>query len=299
MNETPFTPEGLLSHANTTVTTSLLRFMRKVSVYHEHVIYCIVEGYDLPYYNVRIEAISGEKCEFIEANGKKNVIALYNIIKSRPEYSNLKQLYFVDQDYDTNESIPDDIYITLGYSVENFYVSKNSYIKILEGIFHIDITNPKFSKCEKLFDDRLKDFIYAVKDFCAWYRFIRINGIRASIRLGESFPSEYAKIEISGIQRENYSIVDLNNAYPDVPDVTQEQLDQELTNIDTMSIRGKYVLQFIESIISFLVKDSKNGKIYSDSKIEFESNRKTLLTRLSAYADTPDCLRKYILNYSA
>lgn len=299
MNEVPFTPEELLSHANATVTTPLLRFMRKVSLYNDHVIYCIVEGYDLPYYNVRIEAISGQKCEFIQANGKKNVIALYDIIKSRPEYSNLKQLYFIDRDYDLNENIPGDIYITSGYSVENFYVSKSSYAKILEGVFHIDITNPKFYKCGTLFDDRLKDFISAVRDFCAWYRFIRINGIRASIKLGESFPSEYAKIELSGIHRENYSLEDLNNAYPDIPDVTQEQLDQELTNINIMSIRGKYVLQFIESIILFLVKDSKNGKNYSESKIEFESNRKTLLTRLSAYADTPDCLRNYVLNYSA
>lgn len=299
MNEEQFTPEELLSHANEAVATPLIRFMYKVNVYNNNVIYCIVEGYDLPYYNVRIEAISGHKCEFIEANGKKNVIALYNIIKSRSEYSHLRQLYFVDRDYELNNNIPNDIYITPGYSVENFYVSKDSYIKILEGIFHVNIMNPKFHKCEELFNERLNDFICAVKDFCAWYRFIRINEINAHIKLGESFPSKYARIVSSGIYRENYSLVDLNNAYPDVPNVTQEQLDQELTNINIKTIRGKYVLQFIESIISFLVKDSKNGKIYSDSKIEFECNRKTLLTRLSAFADTTDCLRRYVLDYSA
>lgn len=299
MNEAQFTPAELLSHANKTITTPLLRFMNKVNAYKEHVIYCIVEGYDLPYYNVRIEAISGQKCEFIEANGKKNVIRLYDIIKSRSEYANLKQLYFVDRDYDLNSNIPDDIYITPGYSVENFYVSKNCYTKILEGLFHLDITNPKYSKCENLFNVRLKNFVDAVSDFCAWYKYIRMNGIQASIKLGESFPTNFAQIDIHGIHREVYSIIDLNNAYPDIPNVTQDQLNQELANINITTIRGKYVMQFIETLISFLVKDSKNGKIYTDSKIEFEVNRKTLLTRLSAYADTTSCLRDYVLNHSA
>lgn len=298
MNETLFTPSNLLAHANSTVSTPLMRLMQKISSYDDNVIYCVVEGYDLPYYNPRVEAISEKKCEFIIANGKRNVLSLHGIIKKRLEYSKLKLLYFVDCDYELNDSIPNDIYITPGYSVENFYVSYKSFCKILLGIFHIDIFHPKFNLCKRLYEDRLNDFLFAVRDFCAWYKLIRMNGEIPPIELGESFPSQYAKIEISGIHKEDYSLADLSNEYPCVSKISLEQFEAELKNINLMTIRGKYVLQFIESLIIFLVQDSKKAKIYVDTKIEFETNKKTLLTRLSAFAETTDCLRKYVRDHS-
>lgn len=295
MNETLVSPKKLLIHANSTPSTALMRFMHKAGKYKDNVIYCVVEGYDLPYYNPRIEAISGRKCEFIQANGKRNVLDLHNIIKKRSEYSKLKLLYFVDRDYDLNDSVPNDIYLTPGYSVENFYVSYDSFCKILEGIFHIDIANPKFKLCKELFYKRSNDFLLAVRDFCAWYKLIRSKGEVPPIELGESFPSKYAKIETFGIHRENYSLKDLNNEFPHLSNIPIKQFESELKNINLMSVRGKYVLQFMECLIQFLVQDSKKGKIYSDKKIEFEANRKTLLIRLSPFADTTDCLRKYVL----
>ena len=60
------------------------------------------------------------------------------------------------------------------------------------------------------------------------------------------------------------------------------------------SIRGKYVFDFIEYITCCLNRDSQGNKKYTEGKISFEKNRKTLLSRLSPYADTPTNLIDYV-----
>lgn len=290
-----FSPEALLYKANSNITTAFNRFVLKTSIHGTVPIYCFVEGHELAYYNVRVESITGKDCQFIEAKGKKAVIGIHHFLKSQTEYIKYKTLYFVDKDYDDNSHIDTDIYITPGYAVENFYASEKCYKKIIQGIFHIEEDNPKYSKCISLYNNEKIKFIEAASPLCAWYKCVK-NKKHQGVELGNTFPDKYAKIGPASIDIIDTSLKTIAQDYPDCDPISQEEFDAELSNIklDINNIRGKYVIQFIEYLLLFLCKDSTTRKEYTDSKTSFEKNLKTILSRLSTHADTPLCLRTYI-----
>ena len=296
-----FTPDTLLSKIESTVTVPFHRFVLLTNSYGNNHLYCFIEGYDLPYYKPRIELISGKECSCIDSGGKKNVISLNELIRQKTEYSNYKLLYLVDRDYDDNSNVQNSIYITPCYSVENFYGTIDCYKKMIEGTYHIYEDNPKYSLCIELYDRLSADFINATSCFCAWYRCSK-RKVNHEVELKESFPEQYASFNTNSfsIVKGNYDLSVLNNDYPNVDDVTTDELNESLDYIDNNinNIRGKYVMQFIEFVIQLLNRDSRNNKKYTESKVDFEQNRKTLIARLSAYADTPTCLRNYVMNHT-
>lgn len=291
-----FSPDILLSLANSNVSTAFNRFVLKTANHGLSTIYGFVEGYDLSYYSVRVESITGLNSEFIEAKGKTSVIGIYNFISSKPEYKKYKILYFIDRDYDDNSCIDSDIYVTPGYAVENFYGTERSYKKIIQGIYHIDEDNPKFSECIKLYNREKNMFIAAVAPLCAWYKCIKKKQ-HQGVELGETFPSKYADIGPLSIYIKNNSLETIVQDFPNCETVTKEEFNVTLLEVkqDINNIRGKYVMQFIEYLIKILNNDSRTRKIYTDNKVSFEQNFKTLLARLSTYAETTECLRKYII----
>lgn len=299
MSNTSFAPDIMLGRAESIASTAFARFNHAISQHDTTTLYCFVEGHDYPYYQIRIENISNKECELIDSKGKKGVLEIYNLLKNKPEYDKYKKLFFVDRDYDDNSNINNEIYITPGYSVENFYGSIDCFKKIIKGTYHIYEDNPKYNLCIELFNQLSTDFINATSCFCGWYRCAKKKP-NHEIKLKESFPSNYASFENESITRFDYDLNVLNEAYPNVDDVTIDEFNESLGYIDNniSKIRGKYVMQFVEFVIKKLNNDSKTRKIYTDSKVEFEPNRKTLIARLSAYADSPGCLRSYILENS-
>lgn len=291
-------PDALLSKIENTDTVPFQRFVLQTNSYGKERLYCFIEGYDLPYYQHRIELITGKKCSCIDSGGKKNVISVNELIRQKAEYSKYKILYMVDSDYDDNSNVHDSIYITPCYSIENFYGTLDCYIKLIEGTYHIYEDNPKYSLCLELYNRLSTEFINATSCFCAWYRCAK-RKVNHEVELKESFPEQYASFTSNSITKTNYNLAVLNSDYPNVDDVTTDELNESLDYIDNNinNIRGKYVMQFIEFIIQVLNRDSKTNKKYTDTKVEFEQNRKTLITRLSAYADTPNCLKNYVKNY--
>lgn len=191
------------------------------------------------------------------------------------------------------------IYITPCYSIENFYGSIDCFKKLLVGTYHVYEDNPKYNLCLELYNQLSDSFIKTTSCFCAWYRCTKQKG-NHEVELKESFPEKYASFTSNAIVPTNYDLTILNSDYPNVDDVTTDELNESLDYIDNNinNIRGKYVMQFIEFIIQLLNRDSKTKKKYTESKVEFEQNRKTLITRLSAYADTPICLRNYVMHHA-
>ncbi len=292
-------PDALLNKIESTDTVPFHRFVLLTNSYGNNHIYCFVEGYDLPYYKPRIELISNKGCSCIDSGGKKNVISVNQLIRQKNEYSNYKILYMVDSDYDDNSNVHDSIYITPCYSIENFYGTLDCYKKLIEGTYHIYEDNPKYSLCIELYNRLSADFINATSCYCAWYRCTK-QKVHHEVELKESFPERYATFNANSIVKANYNLSILNNDYPNVDDVTIDELNESLEFIDNriINIRGKYVMQFIEFIIQLLNRDSRTNKKYTESKVDFEQNRKTLIARLSTYADTPTCLRNYVMNYA-
>ena len=100
-----YTPESLSQIANESVSVVIQKFCCSINNVQPTALVCFVEGHDLPYYNSRVEAISGKHCVFIDSGGKKNVIKAYRYFCNKTQYSGYKKLYFVDCDYDDNSGL--------------------------------------------------------------------------------------------------------------------------------------------------------------------------------------------------
>lgn len=292
-----YTPEALALAANNSVSVIIHKFSCLIGKAKPDSLICFVEGHDLPYYNSRIESMSGNHCLFVDSGGKKNVVQTYSFFSSHSNYDHHKKLYFVDRDYDDNSGLANDIYVTPCYSVENLCVSKDSFSKLLKVFYNVDMDNPKFDDAISFFNKEVQKVISATRIFCAWYKCVRKMPGQNSVELSESFPSDISKIGPNSIEEINNSLEYINGKYSNVPDVGIIQHNEALQEIgdDLRNIRGKYVFDFIEYIACVLNKDIKGRKKYTEGKNQFEQNRKTLLARLAPFADTPTCLRDYVL----
>lgn len=168
-----YTPESLAQIANESVSVVIQKFCCSINNTQPTTLICFVEGHDLPYYNSRVEAISGKHCIFIDSGGKKNVIKAYHYFCNNAKYIDYKKLYFVDRDYDDNSELPAEIYVTPCYSVENLCVSDNSFIKMMKGVYNVDLDNPKLNSAVSFFKTERDKFISATSLFCAWYKCVK------------------------------------------------------------------------------------------------------------------------------
>lgn len=294
--ERKYTPSALELVASVSVSVVIHKFYCSLGKISNSTLVCFVEGYDLPYYNSRIEAISGQHCVFIDSGGKKNVVRTQQYFSNKDAYSVYRKLYFVDSDYDDNSCLSDDIYVTPCYSIENLCVSDDAFIKIMKGIYKVDIDNPKLDKAISFYKKEQDKFIRATSLFCAWYKCVKKLPGENSVKLSESFPQAISEIGADNIIEKNNNLQYINDLYPDIQDITDDEIHVALVGIDGKmeNIRGKYVFDFIEYITCCFNRDSRGSRIYTEGKTSFEKNRKTLLARLSPYADTPTSLRDYV-----
>lgn len=201
-----YTPESLSQIANESVSVVIQKFCCSIHNIQPTTLVCFVEGHDLPYYNSRVEAISGKHCVFIDSGGKKNVIKAYRYFCNKTQYADYKKLYFVDRDYDDNSGLPTEIYVTPCYSVENLCVSENSFIKMMKGVYNVDLDNPKLNSAVSFFKVERDKFISATSLFCAWYKCVKKLPGDNSVKLSESFPQEIAQIGPNGILEKNNNL---------------------------------------------------------------------------------------------
>lgn len=298
---TSYTPEALTQIANESISVLIHKFSCLISNGQNDDLYCFVEGHDLPYYNSRIEAISGRRCVFIDSKGKKNVIKACCYFNNQPNYANYTKLYFVDHDYDDNSNLDSAIYVTPCYSVENLCVSNVSFAKMMKGVYNVDVDNPKYELVMTFFETEKNKMLSATKTFCAWYKCVRNMQGENHVELSESFPADISVIGPDYIMEVNNNLEYINAKYPNIPNVGSVELDASLQEINNnlINIRGKYVFEFIEYITCVLNKDVKGQKKYTEGKATFEKNRKTLLSRLSPYAETPTSLRDYVFRMTS
>lgn len=292
-------PEQMLREIDNNDCVAFKVLVEEIGKYGKAAPYCFVEGYDAPYYRNKVEAFSETRPIFIRCGGKKGVVEGYRYISSKPAYSdNYRLLYFVDKDYDNNTSLPCDIFVTDGYSVENYYGSNNAMRNVCEDICHIPKEKDnEILKILEIYDNWKTDFFTSTRPFCAWYFCIKNDSNRCPSKKNykDSFPSCYASIDKNGIVGKNYSIDTLNLDYSLESPVTYREWNEALNKINTIDdIRGKYVMQLVQEFIEFLrIKwCANNPKVIKP--FNFERNNKTILARLSFAADWSPRLRRYI-----
>lgn len=290
--------ELLLTKAASTDTTSLVKFELLTSKFGNDHIYCFVEGYDMQYYFSRIRELSGKEPYVIECKGKKNVIAAFNLISIRAEYKRYKKAYFVDRDFDDNSVLSDDIYVTPCYSIENLYCGKKCIERILQYEYGLSPVDPEFDSVIEFYLQKQCEFHEAVALFNAWYASLKHIGIvNKAICLECSFPSGFIEFDFTKKIVATYTIEDIETAYPLDNTINLElisELKKQLEDNCTANFRGKYEFQFLNGFLQYLNQDSTNAHLFIKDKKTVNCNRKQMISHFSQYAETPECLKRYI-----
>ena len=263
-------------------------------------IFLFFEGkHDFKYYSARVSPYIGDR-EYgvFHCNCKDNVIKVQEIIANQSAHKNDKiNLYFVDKDYDDNENIPNDIYVTEGYSIENYYFTDMAIKRMLIGVIGLSEENKDdqvdfetvYSYLLKERDNIIDEIIFSN----AWY-YLQIRKANEI----DSVPNMSAIKEYEEIKNIN-DISILEGLVENAIEVTEDELVKqiEIMKADPIKIlRGKYLTQSLTSIFRTIFKDAgkKENRRWFLKKRKIQINLADIISDLSAYADTPKSLISYI-----
>lgn len=295
------TKEGLLASVEHE-STYFLDFNTKCANFREGVVYCLVENYDLCFYPHRVSDTLGCKAVGVPCEGKKNVIALYSLIKSKAEYNKYTLRCFVDSDFDDNSTLDEHIFVTTCYSIENLYLDEYVVADILENEYKIrpSSTDGKHKKCMDLFRKELSDFHQAVLLYNAWYRAVKSKGLTREMRvcLGDSVPEAMIDLTIGSISK-HYTKAYIETKFPLAPKLSDEELDSHMNVLrgNMKLLRGKFEIQFLHKFFEYLNADSSSHKReYTTLTHGVNMDRPRMISTLDHYVATPPDMRYYIIN---
>jgi Protein of unknown function (DUF4435) len=268
---------------------------------YESALYCFFEGEDSRYYGIRIKNITRPKKDiYLNCKGKQGVLGIHRMLASRNHYRNTRAAYFIDRDFD--QSIfsmgLSGIYETPCYSIENFYTSVQCFSEILKNEFKLTESDENFERCVSLYKKRQEEFHDAVDLLNAW---IACNRDRSS-QFNISYLSvlRFIHDDLNQVIA-TYTIDDLSNLFPDTPVISQQELDTKKYDlkVDTRqkSFRGKFEIEFLFAFLQKLMNEANQGNYpYFTCKVKvvLSLTKRTIISDLSQYADTPDCLHRYL-----
>ena len=263
-------------------------------------IFLFFEGKDdFKYYVSRLSSHIGDK-EYgvFHCNCKMNVLIIQEMIANQSAIQDdKKNLYFIDRDYDDNEDIPDSIYITSSYSIENYYFTDSAIKRMLIGVVGFSEESEEDSlDFEIVFDhivnkrnEIIEEIIYAN----AWYS-LQMKKSKDSGKFPQMTPLK----EYSVVKNLN-QICDFERLVKDSIETTESEMNNaiEVLKINPVNeIRGKYFTQALTPIFRNIFKDAgkkHNRKLFS-KKRKIHLNLSDIICELSPYADTPPGLISYI-----
>ncbi|OQX09211.1 MAG: hypothetical protein BWK80_47135 [Desulfobacteraceae bacterium IS3] len=275
---------------------------------------CFFEGEDDKYYGFRIKEILGIEWKGIDCGGKQRVISLFRMLAnhSHEPYRKAKTAFFVDRDFDDPQppEIRSDIYETPCYSIENFYATSECFKQIIETCFKIkefeDEENENesvFKKCLSLFAETQERFHDAVSPLNAWMFLVRKKDACKQTRthFDKIKLESLVSIDISDIRLKQPVSDYLEHLYP-YHGISDAEIDEKVETFSKNDrgkvFRGKqeidFLLKFLTKIKDDLCNDSPKH-FDRKRKISFSvPNSRDILSGLSQYATTPECLRMYL-----
>lgn len=299
MTEQNFTPNALAKKRDE-ASVIYSKFTLLIPKFGEDAIYCFVEGYDMPYYSSIVRNVCRKVPVEIKCNGKSSVIAANKFIETKEDCSRYSKRYFVDRDFENNDNLPNTIFITDGYAIENYYLSDKCVSSILETEFNISRTEypDNYTKCMDLFHSEHEKFLEGISLFNAWYSCLYNNPgwDRSDVSLDGCFPKEWLSLKIGDI-RYSYNLSDIEMKYNKAPHMEESLVNKEKTKLQTngyMFYRGKYEMQFLFDFLRFIQNEPKKSRVYSVASCHIPFYQNTMLSTFSQYADVSDNLYRYI-----
>lgn len=265
---------------------------------------CIVEGEDIKYYGNRVESIVSI-VNFVDAGGKKGVLKFREKIKDNEEFRNCKYMYYVDQDFDPVIEDPA-IYVTPVYSIENLYTTKEAFQRIILNEFGLSRADDEYDICLALFEARQKDFHQAMLLINAWIACQRQlemesdeEGHNVKLNLGNVKITDYVDIRLGYVQQK-YTIDTLYEKFQGSHQIPSFMLEDKMSKLQQLEpqkvFRGKFELEFLRLFLEQLSKSARDGtEAFSQPlQVKLTITKLNILSDLSRFAETPDCLQKYV-----
>lgn len=293
------TPNSLSEKLND-VTVPFHKYIEKKN---NSSLFCFVEGdNDSDYYLGIIRNNYGEDYELIPCGNKKNVLCIYSQIYDT-DNKRYKLAFFIDKDFDEPIQNPN-IYETEGYSIENYYCTEESFIRILKFEFKIK-DNECIEALLSLFREQFENFHKTVDLFNAFYSLIRKRekelNTNYGIILNCKFPSVFGNIEVGNCNKK-YNLQSLFQAYNIQSSIIkEEEVEAERKRLwelnPFMSFRGKYEIEFYQKLLTFIVNDANQKKGENriiKKRISTNLNGKRFMSVLSQYAYIPERLKEYL-----
>lgn len=270
---------------------------------------CFFEGDDAKYYSVRVETILPKRAwSPINCRGKEQVLELYALLSNHIEYSKAPTAYFVDRDFDPPlpEQVRARVYETPCYSVENFYTSLSCFERIIKSEFGItdgvSEINP-LQQCRSLYLSTQALFHDAVTELNSWIWIQRNEnkGVPGSLNLRGVKFDRFVAVGLGAVTK-LYTEQELAEIFPQAPLVANARLAAKVSDFRAQDrgklFRGKYEAEFLRLFLSKLMEDfrSQTPKHFPQrGTVKCNLSRENIISELSQYADTPDCLREYLL----
>lgn len=276
------------------------RFALLIPQYGEDAVYCFVEGYDMPYYRAIVRNVNRKNPVEIKCNGKGNVIAANKYIEGREDCKKYTKRYFVDRDYDSNDSLPNTIFVTDGYAIENYYLTDSCVSSILETEFKMSKAEYKTNhdRCMALFHQEHQKFFEGTLLLNAWYRCLYQSPLwnRSDVSLDISFPKEWLDLNIGNIVY-SYTLEDIEKKFDKAPKLETNDIHKnkcELRALGPSRSRGKYEMQFLFEFLNMIKNEPKKNRVYSVAPCSLPFQQNSMVSTFSQYAEVPDGLYKYI-----
>lgn len=271
-------------------------------------LYCFFEGdEDKRYYRIRLK----QKFENFTCGGKDNVKKVYKMINGHEEYNLANTLFFIDKDY-TDEQTSANIYVTPCYSIENFYTTQEVLINILINEFNLKEKDNDFKLILGKFNLLQTKFHEELLVFNAWLacqsNLREQNGTQTYLSIDSKVKSYFegiVKNKLDGIKSfddlKNIDFVE-NTLFSEAPKIEKQELQKKIeefkSKIGSCIFRGKFELRFIVSFLQQLKNEigQKPSKSIFEKKQKctFEFKYENIISTLSQYAFTPDCLKEFI-----
>jgi len=274
------------------------------------------EGEDEKYFSVRINNIRPEiSWVGVNCNGKQNVLNMRNKIRNHESYYGSFCIFFVDSDFDDNTVIEkyDDVYITPCYSIENLYISKDAFIRILSaefGLSEVSANSDCFEKSVTFFEKCKSEYLNSISQF---------NFLIKEIRNMEARGELTNKVNINNVNFDKLIRIDFDSAtklydesvpsaiFPNIPEDASLNLSKSKSYFSILDpekwFRGKQHLEFFRLYLSQLKTDrcrQLGRQVFQEKgNVKLQLTKANCLSELSQYADTPNCLIDFIRNQHA
>jgi Protein of unknown function (DUF4435) len=229
-------------------------------------------------------------------------------VRSHQAYKDAACMFFVDSDFDQNKEF-EDTYITPCYSIENLYVSKSAFIRVLNaefGLSEVCENAECFHKSIHLYENSKAGYLKAISQFNYIIRELRVmepNGDLKKLNINNINFGTLVKVNLKKSVK-CYDESNVSSIFPDPPSdlvINTSNSETHFSQLDhEMWYRGKQHLEFFRHYISLLKDDrcskSERRVFQNRGNVRLNLTKGNCLSELSQYADTPICLRKFLEN---